>query len=109
MHKEWKRLLKYSNNPSYTYLMERLENVLGNVASGQSILKEFSTASQSETETIAAWGLRLGEIFQRAIEKGKQERQITYRESALREQFWKSLRSERLKNVTRVKYETIER
>ena len=86
--------------------MERLENVFGNVASGQSILKEFYTATQSETETITAWGLRLEEIFQRAIEKGKARE--TDRDSTLREQFWKSLRSERLKNATRVKYETIE-
>ena len=86
--------------------MERLENVFGNVAYGQSILKEFYTATQSETETITAWGLRFKEIFQAAIEKGKARE--TERESTLREQFWKSLRSERLKNVTRVKYETIE-
>ena len=87
-------------------LMERLENVFGNVASGQSILKEFYTATQSETETTTAWGLRLEENFQRAIEKGKARE--TDRDSTLREQFWKSLRIERLKNATRIKYETIE-
>ena len=87
-------------------LMERLENVFCNVASGQSILTEFYTASQSETETITAWGLRFEEIFQRSIEKGKARE--TDRDSTLREQFWKSFGSERLKNATRVKYETIE-
>ena len=87
-------------------LVERLENVFGNVASGQSILKEFYTATKGETETITAWGLRLEEIFQRAIEKGKAREED--RDSTLREQFWKSLRSERLKNATRVKYENIE-
>ena len=52
-------------------IMDRLENVFGNVASGQSILKEFYTAAQRENETVTAWGLRLEEIYQRATEKGK--------------------------------------
>ena len=51
------------------------------------------------------WRLRLEEIFQRAIEKGK-AREVE-RDTTLREQFWKSLRSERLKNATRVKYESL--
>ena len=35
-------------------IMDRLENVFGNVASGHSILKEFYTATQTETETSSA-------------------------------------------------------
>ena len=65
------------------------------MASGQSILKEFYTATQGETVTIISWGLGLEEIFQRDVEKGKAREED--RDIALKEQFWKSLRSERLK------------
>ena len=86
-------------------IMEKLENEFGNVASGQTIMKEFYTATQKETESVNEWGLRLEEIFQRAIEKGKVRKEE--RDATLRDQFWKSLRSERLKNATRVKYESL--
>ncbi|MEW8316225.1 MAG: hypothetical protein AB2658_14515 [Candidatus Thiodiazotropha endolucinida] len=86
-------------------IMEKLENEFGNVASGQTVMKEFYMASQKETESVNEWGLRLEEIFQRAIEKGKAREEE--RDTTLREQFWKSLRSERLKNATRVKYESL--
>ena len=99
-------ILPLGTSANITCLMERLENVFGNVASGQAILKEFYTATQKENESITSWGLRLEEIYQRAIEKGKAREEE--RDNTLKEQFWKSLRSERLKNATRVKFETIE-
>ena len=37
-------------------IMERLEHVFGNVASGQAILKEFYVVTQRENETITSWG-----------------------------------------------------
>ena len=86
-------------------IMEKLENEFGNVTSGQTVMKEFYTATQKETENVNEWGLRLEEIFQRAIEKGKARKEE--RDTTLREQFWKSLRSERLKNATRVQYENL--
>ena len=99
-------ILPLGTSANIACLMERLENVFGNVASGQAILKEFYTATQKENESITSWGLRLEEIYQRAIEKGKAREEE--RDNTLKEQFWKSLRSERLKNATRVKFETIE-
>ena len=52
-------------------------------------------------------GAKIGrEIYQRAIEKGKAREEE--RDNTLKEQFWKSLRSERLKNATRMKFETID-
>ena len=80
--------------------------MFGNVAPGQAILKEFYTATQIENESITSWGLQLDEIYQRAIEKGKAREEDG--NNTLKEQFKKSLRSERLKNATRVKFETIE-
>ena len=52
-------------------LIEKLQNVFGNVASGESVLTEFYTSSQQPTESVTMWGLRLEEIVQRGIEKGQ--------------------------------------
>ena len=86
-------------------IIHRLDGVFGNVASGESILQEFYTTKQGQDETVAAWGLRLEEILQKAIEKGHVDRMS--RNRMLHTKFWKSLRSEKLKNATRVKFETI--
>ena len=48
----------------------RLEGVFGNVATGESNLQEFYTASQKEDESVTAWGLRIEEILQKAVIKG---------------------------------------
>lgn len=86
-------------------IISTLEGIFGNVASGESILQEFYTSTQKQDETVAAWGLRLEEILQKAIEKGhvKQDE----KNDMLRTRFWKALRSDRLKNATRVHFESI--
>ena len=101
-----KVLLPLGTAASVDTMMDKLEGVFGNVAKGQSVLKEFYTAAQLETETVTAWGLRLEEILQKAIEKGYVRKE--QRNNMLKEQFWTALRSERLKNATRVKYEFTE-
>lgn len=69
-------------------------------------MKEFYTSIRKEKETVNEWDLRLEEIFLRTIEKGKVREKEG--DTTLREQFWKSLRSERLENATRVKYENLQ-
>ena len=75
------------------------------MASGQSVLQEFYTTSQKSDESVAAWGLRLEEILQKAISKGqvRNEEKNEY----IRNKFWRSLRSELLKNATRVQFYNI--
>ena len=51
-------------------IMDKLERTFRNVASGQTALQEFYTAKQRENESVTLWGIRLEEIFQRAVEKG---------------------------------------
>ena len=82
--------------------MHKLERTFGNVASGQTVLQEFYTAEQTENESVTLWGIRLEEIYQRAIEKGF----ATYeqRDKMLIERFWRSLRSIELQNATSVYY-----
>lgn len=86
-------------------IISRLEGVFGNVATGESVLQEFYTASQKAEETVAAWGLRLEEILQKAVNKGHVK--VEDKNDMLRTKFWRSLRSDRLKNATRVHFESI--
>ena len=57
-----------------TEILERLETVFGNVVTGDSILEQFHTAVQKQDETVVAWGLRLEELMQKAIDKGHVKR-----------------------------------
>ena len=86
-------------------ILKRLEGVFGNVATGESVLQEFYTSSQKQDESVAAWGLRLEEILQKAVDKGHVRQ--AEKNDMLRNKFWKSLRSDRLKNATRTKFETL--
>ena len=56
-------ILPLGTSANIACLMESFENVFGNVASGQAILKEFYTATQKENESITSWGLRLEERY----------------------------------------------
>ena len=73
-------------------IMSKLEGVFGNVATGESILAEFYTATQRQDESVAAWGLRLEEILQKAMEKGQIKQDE--KNDMLREKFWRALRSD---------------
>ena len=87
-------------------IMDKLERTFGNVASGQTVLQEFYTAEQKENESVTLWGIRLEEIFQRAVEKGFATE--TQRDKMLIERFWRSLQSIDLQNATSVYYHSIQ-
>ena len=83
-------------------VIEKMESVFGNVASGESVLQEFYTASQRKDESVAEWGIRLEDIFQRAVAKGYAT--AIQKDKMLRERFWRSLHSSELKNATRLHF-----
>ena len=62
-------LLTMGISASVESILQRLEGVFGNVATGESILQEFYTAFQKPEESVNSWGLRLEEILQKAIDK----------------------------------------
>lgn len=69
------------------------------------LCRSFFTASQKQDESAASWGLRLESIIQKAIDKGYMKKDE--KNDLLKKQFWRQLRSEKLKNATRVHYNTI--
>ena len=99
-------LLPLGTASTVNEMLEKLEGVFGNVATGMSVLEEFYSASQKQGETVNAWSLRLEEILQRAIDKGLTR--IEEKDHLLKEKFWRCLRSERLKNATQIYYHTMD-
>ena len=99
-------LLPLGPSVSIKDMLSRLEGVFGNVATGESILQEFYTASQKADESVTAWGLRIEEILQKAVIKGNVKDSDT--NEMLKNIFWKNLRNDRLKNATRAKFESIQ-
>ena len=85
---------------STTEIIEKLEGVFGNVASGESIVQEFYNAYQKPDESTTLWGIRLEEIFERARDKGHVT--LEQRENMLRNKFWHGLYRTDLKNATHV-------
>ncbi|KAH3892297.1 hypothetical protein DPMN_016412 [Dreissena polymorpha] len=67
-------------------------------------MEEYYKANQEKEEDISAWGIRLEELVQKAIDRG--EIQTHRREQMLRTRFWKYLRNKELKNATRIFYES---
>ena len=98
------RRVLFTQRPEATteQIIYKLERTFGNVASGQTVLQEFFTAEQRENESVTLLGIRLEEIYQRAVDKGF----ATYeqRVKMLTERFWRSLQSIELQNATRVYY-----
>ena len=109
----WKSLRGQARNVLFTLgtsakavdILERLESVYGNVASGEAVLQEFYTVHQEEDELVTDWGLRLEQILQRAIEKGHvtEER----KDQMLRDKFWRSLYNQDLKNATKIYHQSV--
>ena len=83
-----------------TEMIEKLEGVFGNVASGESIVQEFYNAYQKPDESTTLWGIRLEEIFERARDKGHVT--LEQRDNMLRNKFWRGLYRTDLKNATHV-------
>lgn len=98
-------LLPMGTSPTVEEILSKLDGIFGNVATGESVLQEFYTAEQRQDESVATWGLRLEEILQKAVVKGHVKSEENTK--SLRNKFWRSLRSDRLKNATRSKYESI--
>ena len=98
-------LIPLGTSATLEQTLNKLEAMFGNMATGDSVMQEFYTATQNQGETVTAWSLRIEDIVERAIKK----RQIRKEEKdkKLRDRFWNYLRNERLKNATRTKYENL--
>ncbi|XP_053405159.1 trichohyalin-like [Mercenaria mercenaria] len=99
-----KVLLNLDPNARAEEIIERTEDIFGDMSSKQTIYTEFYTASQKPDESIADWGLRLEEILIKASTK----KSITpdERNEMLKDKFWRSLYSKDIKNAVRTSFES---
>ena len=86
-------------------IIQTLGGVFGNMSTGITTMQDFYTATPKPEESVANWGLHFEGIMQNAIEKGYSKKEE--KNYLLKEQFWRSLKSEKLKNATKVHYNTI--
>ena len=83
-------------------IIDKLESVFGNVATGASVLQEFYTASQRADESVTLWGIRIEQIVQRAVEKGYIS--PDQKNTMLKDRFWCYLYYTDLRNTKKVYY-----
>ena len=95
-------LFTISSTATSQEIIDKLEGIFGDVACRESIMQDFYTATQNESESVMLWGLRLEEIIQRGIEKGHID--ASQKNDMLRTRFWRALFSTELKNATRLHY-----
>ena len=99
-------ILPMGPDATVSQILHRLEGVFGNVATPMSILQEFYTVYQKQDESVSTWSIRLEEILQRAVDKGQVR--LSDKDALLRDKFWRSLRSEKLKMATILHFNTCE-
>ena len=84
-----------------TQILQKFDGVYGMVEAGEDTLAEFYSAKQEKGEEVSAWGCRLEELLDRAMNVGKKDT-----DEMLHKRFWMGLLP-KLKEASRHKYDTI--
>ena len=97
-------LRSLGRSPSVTQILDKLRGIYGPVDTGSDLLERFCRQVQGGNETVSDWGCRLERLMTQVRESG----QLTGDpELLLRSRFWKGLYSDRLREATRFRAETI--
>jgi hypothetical protein len=94
-------LLHLGDGADAQSVLDRLETLYGTVVSDAALMQQFYTEVQREGETAAEWGCRLQDLVAQLHLKGKME----VADDMLRTRFWTGLRSERIRNATRHRFD----
>lgn len=86
-------------------LMDKLDGFFGTVEQSESLLAQFYSSSQRDTEDVASWACRIEDLLERA----KRQRGIPKdtADEMLRQMFWTGLRIP-LHEAARHKYDTVD-
>ena len=98
-------MFPFGTTASVDDILNKLDTLFGNVCSDEYIMQTFYSASQKEGESVTAYGCRLENILQMAVQNGHISSYA--KDDMLRSKFWTGLRSDKLKNQTRHKYDSI--
>lgn len=98
-------LVSLGEHASCAHILDKLDTLFGDVATNESVMQSFYNACQKSSENVTSYGCRLESLLQIAVEKGHVS--SVARNDMLRSKFWTGLRDEKLKILTRNKYDTI--
>lgn len=99
-------LLNLGETPTVDQILTKFRGIYGQVQTGALLLQSYWSEKQKDDESVSNWGCRLEDLMQQLKEK-KQVNQ-TDTEKMLCTKFWSGLRSSKLKDATRYKYETVD-
>ena len=85
-------------------ILEKLQGSFGPVVSGESIMQQFYNSAQELKESLASWGGRLEDLFDRAVELKVVD--ISRRDDMLKKQFFNGLANQGLQVAMRHKLES---
>ncbi|XP_045208838.2 uncharacterized protein LOC123560741 [Mercenaria mercenaria] len=97
-------LISVGEHASSKDILDKFD-ILFEVSTNESVMQTFYNASQKISENVTAYGCRLEALIQVAVESGHVS--SVARNDMLRSKFWTGLRDEKLKILTRNKYDTI--
>lgn len=86
-------------------IIERFDEVFGNVCENEAVIENCYQQSQSETESVAEYGMRLQSLIQVAFER--KQVSATARDEMLCSKLFTGLRNKQLQSCIRYKYEQI--
>ncbi len=89
---------------SLSTILKKMEDVYGVVDTGETLLAEFYGARQGKSEDVTAWGCRLEDLLDRAMEHKSVP--INDVNEMLRSRFWNGL-NQKLKDGSRHKFDTL--
>lgn len=98
-------LVSVGDKASLENVMKTLDEFVGNVASGETLMQSFYNDSQKEGEFIVVYASKLEDTLSKAITLGHIE--TVARDGMLRSKFWTGLFSQQLKQSSRHLFDLI--
>ncbi|KAK3108457.1 hypothetical protein FSP39_008288 [Pinctada imbricata] len=85
-------------------LLEEMESIFGSIEKGESIMQEFYSASQRQSEDSMTWSCRVEEIYRKAIKRDVATKED--QNSKVRARYWNGLH-QWLRDITAYKFDSI--
>lgn len=98
-------LVPLGEDATVSDILNKLDGFYGNVSSSETLIQDFYSDSQKESESIVQYASRIEQTLSRAIRYGHID--FVAKDAMLRSKFWTGLKSQQLKNSTRHMYDTI--
>ena len=99
-------LLTLPTDATPEQIVQKLEDIYGNIYPTEKLLQQFYAATQEKGESVADYGMRLENLLQTCIDRGSIS--LGARDDMLTTKLWSGLSDSNLRNASRYKYDTID-